>query len=76
MMIKTLYYMRNPGAEKCTSAPSQINQSMTSLQIIFLSIHSMPGVPQEHTDRTIKKCYFDIMWKRDFRVGKKTLSTF
>ena len=27
MMIKTLYYMRNPGAEKCTSAPSQINQS-------------------------------------------------
>ena len=34
--------------------------SPTSLQIFFQSIHSIPGVPQEHIDRNVTKCDFAI----------------
>ena len=34
--------------------------SLTSLQIISQSIHSIPGVPQEQKDRNVTKCYFAI----------------
>ena len=36
--------------------------SPTILQIISQSIHSIPGVPQEHKDKSVTKCDFVICW--------------
>ena len=50
--------------------------SLTSLQIISASIHSIPGVPQEHKDRNVTKCYFAICWNGISELIKKLYQHF